>query len=54
MSKEEIIKAIKENHLNDSEFLLEIIKEGTDYWEPMVDVYEELRNYLLVNDEIVT
>ena len=52
MSKEEIIKAIKENYLNDVEFFVDIIKEGTDYWEPMVETLQELGNHLLENDEI--
>jgi len=52
MSKEEIIKAIKENYLNDVEFFIDIIKEGTDYWEPMVETLQELGNHLLENDEI--
>jgi hypothetical protein len=52
MSKEEIIKAIKENYLNDVEFFIDIIKEGTDYWDPMVETLQELGNHLLENDEI--
>jgi len=52
MSKEEIIKAIKENYLNDVEFFIDIIKEGTDYWDPMVETLQELGDYLLENDEI--
>lgn len=52
MSKEEIIKAIKENHLNDVEFFIDIIKEGTDNWFPMVETLQELGNHLLENDEI--
>ena len=52
MSKEEIIKAIKENHINDTEFLFQILEEGTDYWEPMVVVLHTLGDHLLENDEI--
>lgn len=52
MSREEIIKAIRENYLNDVEFFIDIIKVGTDYWEPMVEILQGLGNHLLENDEI--
>jgi len=51
-AKELIINVIKQKYLNDVDFFIDIIKEGTDNWLPMVDTLQELGNHLLENDEI--
>jgi|TARA_R110001592_G_scaffold91115_1_gene267105 hypothetical protein len=50
--KELIINVIKQKYLNDVDFFIDIIKEGTDNWLSMVDTLQELGNHLLENDEI--
>ena len=52
LDKKDILNEVSKNHCNDSDFLLEIIDEGTSNWDSYKSVFKNMALKLKSNGEI--
>lgn len=52
LDSKDIIAEINSSFMNDIDFLVEIVDEGTNTWEPYREVVSKLIQNLIDNDEL--